>query len=76
MKLFHFQGPLFEGHLEDFRDEDARDEQGGELVWNKPEMDCAGTDVELFEPAAGIKELELHGEGETWVAQKSQSFSA
>jgi hypothetical protein len=26
-----FQAPLFEGHLADFRDDDARDEQGGEL---------------------------------------------
>ena len=38
-----FQGPLFEGHLADLGNDDARNEQGGELEQNGPEMNRAVT---------------------------------
>ena len=43
-----FQGPLFEGHLADFRDDDAWDEQGGELEQDGAEMNRVGSGVETF----------------------------
>ena len=55
-----FQAPLFERHLADLRDDDARDEQGGELEQNRAEMNGVGSGVETFEPTAGIEKIELH----------------
>ena len=64
-----FQAPLFESHLADFRDDDARDEQGGELVQNGAEMNRVGAGVEAFKPTAGIEKIELHGAGKPEVVR-------